>query len=303
MITGSKFLVSAKPLVLDAQKRRYAVPAFNTNGANYDMTRAALEAAQEMRSPLIIQEYEPNAAYRGFDYLVNQVRLLGEELGITVPVALQLDHGHSFESVMKAMKAGFTSVMIDASHEPVEVNAAITNKVIEVARPLGVSVEAEIGYVKGNEPVKTKQIGRIPVPPKPSAPGVRTRPEEAADFVARADVDMLAVAVGTTHGVYQSQTDIDLDLLKAIRAKVPVPLVQHGTGGISLADLTRLKDAGMAKMNFGEGFRYDYIRHFIDLTDSFEHLWHPWRIMQEVKNRLKETMKEIIKALGADNKV
>jgi fructose-bisphosphate aldolase, class II len=295
-------LVSAGPLVREAQRRRYAVPAFNTNSANYDITRAALEAAQELRSPLILQEYEPNAAYRGFDYLVLQVRALVDELNITVPVALHLDHGHSFESVVKAMKAGFTSVMIDASHEPVEENAALTRKVLDVARPLGISVEAEIGHVKGNEAPKGRQIGRIPVPLKPAQPAPRTTPDEAADFLARADVDMLAVAVGTTHGVFQSQTDIDYDRIRAIRERVDVPLVQHGTGGISLADLTRLKDAGMTKVNFGEGFRYDYIRHFSDITEHGEHLWHPWRIMQEVKNRLRETMKELIKALGSDNK-
>jgi fructose-bisphosphate aldolase, class II len=295
-------LISARPLVLDAHARGYAVPAFNTNSANYEMTRAALEAAQELRSPLILQEYEPNAVYRGFDYLVMQVGTLGDELGITVPVALHLDHGHSFESVVRAIRAGFTSVMIDASHQPLAANAALARKVLEVARPLGVSVEAEIGYVPGNEPVAAQQVGRIPVPPKPAGPAARVTPDEAAEFMAHADVDMLAVAVGTVHGVYQAQTDIDCELIRAIRARVDVPLVQHGTGGISLRDLTCLKDAGMAKVNFGEGFRYDYIRHFADLTEHAEHRWHPWRIMQEVKNRLRETMKELIRALGADNK-
>lgn len=296
-------LSSAAPLLHDAQAKGYAVPAFNTNGANYDITRAALEAAQELRSPLIIQEYEPNAAYRGFDYLVLQVRHLCDELGITVPVALHLDHGHSFESTVRAIRAGFSSVMIDASHEPLDANAAITRKVIEVARPLGVSVEAEIGHVTGNEPVKTKQIGRVPVLPKPSAPAPKVTPDEAAEFLSRVDVDMLAVAVGTTHGVYESQTDFDLELVRAIRARVKVPLVQHGTGGISLADLTRLKDAGMAKVNFGENFRYAYIRHFDHQIDHGEHLWHPWRIMREVKDRIREDMIQIIQALGSGNRV
>lgn len=295
-------ILSAKPLVDDARERRYSVPAFNTNGANYDITRAALEAAEEMRSPLIIQEYEPNAAYRGLDYFVHQVRFLHDELGITVPVAIQLDHGHSFESVVRAMKAGFTSVMIDASHEPLEENVALTRKVIEVARPLGVSVEAEIGYVQGNEPATAPQIGRIPVAPAPTEPAPKTTVEEAVDFVSRVDVDMLAVAVGTTHGVYESQAGMDVDLVRAMRAQVSVPLVQHGTGGISLADLVRLREAGMAKVNFGEVFRYDYIRHFMDLADTAEHQWHPWRIMRDTRGRIKETMKELITALGSDQK-
>ncbi len=295
-------LVSAKPLVDDAHRRRYAVPAFNTNSANYEMTRAALEAAQELRSPLILQEYEPNAAYRGFNYLVMQVTTLMDELDITVPVALHLDHGHSFDSVMKAMRAGFSSVMIDASHDSIEANAALTRRVLEVARPLGISVEAEIGHVMGNEPPPVQRVGRTPVPPRPVAPAPRTSPEEAADFIARAPVDMLAIAVGTTHGVFQSQTDIDFERIRAIRGHVDVPLVQHGTGGISLADLSRLTQAGMAKVNFGEGFRYDYIRHFDALVDDSEHLWHPWRIMREVKDRLRDTMKDLIRALGSANR-
>ena len=106
----------------------------------------------------------------------------------------------------------------------------------------------------------------VPVPLKPEKAPPATTPQEAADFLARAPVDMLAVANGTTHGVFQSQTDLDYAAIRALRARVDVPLVQHGTGGISLADLARLKDAGMSKVNFGEGFRYDYVRHFSDLT-------------------------------------
>lgn len=295
-------IVSAKPLVDDARERRYGVPAFNTNGANYDITRAALEAAQETGSPMIIQEYEPNAAYRGFDEFVRQVRNLVEELKITVPVAIHLDHGHSFESCVRAIRAGFTSVMIDASHDPVEENAAMTRKVIEVARPLGVSVEAEIGYVTGNEPVSGRQVGRVPVPEKPARAATTTTTEEAMDFVSRVDVDMLAVAVGTTHGVFQTQSDIDFGLISRLREAIPVPLVQHGTGGISLEDLKKLTDAGMAKINFGEVFRYDYIKHFLDVVDHEEHLWHPWRIMQQVKDRMKAGMKEIIHVLGAEGR-
>lgn len=295
-------IVAAGPLARAARENGYAVPAFNTNGATYDLTRAALEAAQETESPLIVQVYEPNTAYRGFEYFVHQVRFLCEERKITVPVAIQLDHGHSFESVVRAIRAGFTAVMIDASHEPIDVNAAVTRKVVEVARPLGVSVEAEIGYVAGNEPAETEQVGRTPVPAAPTATAPKSTPEEVEDFVSRVDVDMLAVAVGTTHGIYERQTGMDLDLVRTLRATTSVPLVQHGTGGVWLEDLGHLKDAGMAKVNFGEVFRYDYIRHFLDITDNTEHRWHPWRIMEQSKDRLKETMKELIHVLGSEGR-
>ena len=294
--------VNAKPLVADAKNKGYAVPALNTNGGTYDIARAALEAAEEMKSPLILQAYEPNLEYRGYDYFVKMASHLCDELNIRVPVALQVDHGHSFDSVLKAMKAGFTSVMFDASHDPLEDNIANTRKVVEIAKVLGCSVEAEVGYVKGNEAKKEKLIGRIPVAEKPSISPAKTDIAEAQRFVSEVDVDMLAVSVGTTHGVYKAQAGIDFELLKMLASKIDTPLVQHGTCGISLEDISRLVKAGMSKVNFGEPFRFNYIKYFNELTDSMEHLWHPWKIMREVKNRLKTDMKEIITALGAEGK-
>jgi ketose-bisphosphate aldolase len=294
--------VSAQKLVCDAQKRGYAVPALNTNGGAYDIARAAMEAAQQLRSPLILQVYEPNCTYRCFKYFVNLSKFLYEQLNITVPVALQLDHGKSFESVVCAMQAGFTSVMFDASHEPLEKNISKTKQVVKAAKTHGVSIEAEVGYVKGNEPKDEVQIGRVPVPAAPSTPPTKTSVEQAVSFVSQVDVDMLAVSVGTMHGVYQEQSEIDFELLKNLRTAVNVPLVQHGTSGISLENLTKLSKSGMAKINFGEPFRYNYIKYFNELTDEMEHLWHPWKIMQEVKNRLKIDMSNIIEALGSDGK-
>ncbi|MCF7849613.1 MAG: class II fructose-bisphosphate aldolase [Kiritimatiellales bacterium] len=294
--------ISAKPLVDAAQAGGYAVPALNANGATYEISRAALEAAQEMRSPLILQAYEPNLEYRGFGYFVKQASTLADELQITVPVALQVDHGHSFESAVKALHAGFTSFMFDASHDPLEENIRKTRQVVEIARILGCSVEAEVGYVSGNEPKKEKLIGCVPVEEKPLVPPAKTSIAEATRFVQAVDVDMLAVSVGTTHGVYQHQTEIDFELLKNLRSKISVPLVQHGTCGISMEDVSKLVECGMSKINFGEAFRFNYIKYFNELTDSMEHLWHAWRIMREVKDRIKTDMKEIIVALGSEGK-
>jgi fructose-bisphosphate aldolase class II len=294
--------VNAKQMVLDAQAGGYAVPAFNANGATYDIARAALEAAQEMRSPLILQSYEPNMEYRGFNYFCIMAGTLMDELNITVPVALHVDHGHSYETAVKAFKAGFTSFMFDASHDPLDENIAKTKKVVELARILGATVEAEVGYVKGNEPKKEALIGRIPVAEKPSIEPAKTDVAEARRFVAEVDIDLLAVSVGTTHGVYQKQTEIDFELLKTLRSKLSVPLVQHGTCGISMDDVSKLVQCGMSKVNFGEAFRFNYIKYFNELTDGMEHQWHAWRIMREVKNRLKEDMKEIIGAVGSEGK-
>jgi ketose-bisphosphate aldolase len=294
--------VNPKAMVKDAQAEGYAVPAFNTNGGSYDIARAALEAAQETSSPLILQVYEPNCAYRGFEYFVSLARFLCEELEITVPVALHLDHGKSIASVMRAIRAGFTGVMLDASHETLEQNIAMTAAVIQAARPLDVAVEAEVGYVKGNEPPKQKQIGRVEPPEQPTVPPAFTKIEEATRFVKETEVDLLAVSVGTTHGVFKRQRDIDFKLLGELRKALSVPLVQHGTGGISLEDLSRLAKSGMAKINFGEPFRYNFINYFYQLTDSMEHLWHPWRIMREVKDHLKADMKQLIGVLGSEGR-
>ncbi len=294
--------VKAGQLTRDAREKGYAVPALNTNGAGYDIARAALEAAEEMKSPLILQVYEPNLEYRGLDYFVNLASFLCDELNISVPVALQVDHGHSFESAAKAMKAGFTSFMFDASHDPLEENIRKTRKVVELAGILGCSVEAEVGYVKGNEPKKEKLIGRIPVQEKPEIPPAKTNIEEAKRFVNEVAIDMLAVSVGTTHGVYEKQTEIDFELLKKLRSEIDLPLVQHGTCGISLEDVSKLVSCGMSKINFGEPFRFNYIKYFNELTDSIEHLWHPWKIMREIKDKLKSDMKEIISAMGSDGK-
>jgi ketose-bisphosphate aldolase len=292
--------VNPKAMVKDAQAEGYAVPAFNTNGGSYDIARAALEAAQETSSPLILQVYEPNCAYRGFEYFVSLARFLCEELEITVPVALHLDHGKSIASVMRAIRAGFTGVMLDASHETLEQNIAMTAAVIQAARPLDVAVEAEVG--KGNEPPKQKQIGRVEPPEQPTVPPAFTKIEEATRFVKETEVDLLAVSVGTTHGVFKRQRDIDFKLLGELRKALSIPLVQHGTGGIFLEDLSRLAKSGMAKINFGEPFRYNFINYFYQLTDSMEHLWHPWRIMREVKDHLKADMKQLIGVLGSEGR-
>ena len=294
--------VTATPLVRDAQRRGYAVPALNTNGGTYDLGRAAVEAAQELQSPLILQVYEPNLAYRGAAHFVRLADSLCRDLDVTIPVALQLDHGKSFETVLKTLNAGLTSVMFDASHEPIEENIRKTNTILRLARMLGASLEAEVGYVPGNEPQTEPPVGKAPVPERPQGDLPKTTVPEARRFVEEVEVDMLAVSVGTMHGVFQEQTEIDFHLLAALRDAVAVPLVAHGTGGISLEDVTALAKGGMAKINFGEPFRYDFIRYFDRLTDELAHLWHPWKIMQEVRNLLKQDMKQIITALGAEGK-
>jgi len=278
--------VASRELAENAREHGYAVPAFNSNGGTYDITRAAIEAAEELRSPMILQTYEPNCAYRGFDYFVLQAAHLAKEASI--PVAVHLDHGMTLDSVIRAVKAGYTSVMIDASHLPMEENVRATREVIEAVRPMGVTVEAEVGHVAGG----AHSHGR----------GATTDPDEAARFVEATGVDMLAVANGTEHGVFQLQDQVDLELIRELRQKISVPLVQHGTCGIPLSLTSEMVKAGMAKFNYGEPFRANYIGYFREFADTLDHKDHAWKIMQAVKDRLKEDMKEIIRALGSEGK-
>lgn len=277
---------TASSLAQRAREEGYAVPAFNTNGATYEIARAAIEAADELASPLIIQTYEPNLAYRGFEYAAMQTRFLAREASI--PIALHLDHGSSIESVIAAIKAGYSSVMIDGSHLPLEDNIRLTRRVIEVARPLGVSVEAEVGHVAGGA--------------HSHGSGLVTDPDEAVRFVEETGVDMLAIANGTSHGVIELQEHVDLDLVRTLRERVKVPLVQHGTSGIPLHLVSALAKAGMAKFNFGEPFRANYIRYFVEYADALDHGDHAWKVAQAVKDALKRDMKQIIAALGSEGK-
>jgi len=280
-------LVKAKDLVKDASKNHYAVPALNANGATYDLVRAMIEAAEELRSPLIIQAYEHNLDYRGYDYFPYLVDFLAR--GTRIPMALQLDHGTNIVSIMKAVRAGFTSIMVDCAQETLEENISRTNRAAALLTPLGISVEAEVGnIIKSSE-----EEGK-------SAP--TTNVAEVKKFSEEAHVDMLAVAIGTTHGIFEMQTNVDMDLLADIDKVTDIPLVLHGTCGLPYNLVAESVKRGINKVNFGEVFRLNYIKYFNELSRDLDHEGHAWKIMQECKNRLKEDIKEIIKTLGSDGR-
>ena len=277
-------LVNAKTMAMDAARGGYAVPALNTNGATYDITRAIIEAADEMRSPLIIQCYEPNLEYRGYDYFPYLVKHLAE--GCTIPIALHLDHGHGVDSIMKAVRAGFTSVMIDCASLPLTENIRQTRRVAELVGPLGISVEGEVGNIIKSSDEEGKKA------PLTDAADVRV-------FAKESSADLLAVAVGTTHGIFKEQTGIDLGLISELRNATDIPLVLHGTCGVPLGLISECVKNGMAKINFGEALRMNYIKYFNEFSETLDHEHHAWRIMRECKDRLKADIKLIIEAVSS----
>ncbi len=280
-------LVNAKHLCDQAAAKGFGIPALNNNGGSYDIGRAILEACEELQSPLIIQCYEPNLEYCGYDYAGMLIKFLAANT--TIPMAIALDHGKSPQSVFRAVRAGFTHVMIDYADKPLDENVRGTQQIIDLVRPLGISVEAEIGHIIKSSDTAGQRAATVSV-------------ADAAEFTSKVDVDLLAVAVGTTHGIFQEQHGIDFGLISKIRSAVRKPLVLHGTCGVSMADITRSVKAGMTKINFGEGLRMNYIRYFNEFSRTLNHEHHAWRIARAAKDKLKEDIKEIIRAVGSEGK-
>ena len=212
-------LVPSQGMLRKARNRRYAVGAFNIS--NLELLQAVIEAASSQRSPVIIQTSESGIAYGGIKTLAAMTAIAAEDAKI--PVALHLDHGQSLESVRAALRNGYTSVMIDASHLSFEQNIAATKKAVRIASPKGVTVEAELGTIGGREDYVK---GRIHY----------TEPSLARQFVDETGVDVLAVAVGTSHGAYKfaahTRHKLDVKRLAEISRLVKIPLALHGASGV-----------------------------------------------------------------------
>lgn len=209
-----------KEMYPGAVKKYYAIGQFNVN--NLEFVQAALEAAEEMKSPMIIAASLSAIKYAGMNYLCSIVKAGAD--AISVPVALHLDHGQTFDDAKLCIEAGFTSVMIDGSHFPFEENIRVTREVIDYAAPLGIQVEAELGRLGGIE-------DDISVDEREAR---MTDPDEAIEFVEKSKCDSLAVAIGTSHGAYKFKGDVVLafDRIEKIKQRLNMPLVMHGSSGV-----------------------------------------------------------------------
>jgi fructose-bisphosphate aldolase, class II len=239
-------LVTSKELLLDAQKNEYAVGAFNTN--NLEITHAIVRAAEAKRSPILIQISAGALKYAGADFLPMIVEKAARLA--TVPVAIHLDHGPDFKTVMVALRAGFTSIMRDASKYPFEENVAEVRKVVEACHAVGVPVEAEIGRLGGAEE-------HVVVSEREAA---MSDPDECARFAEEGGFDFLAVAIGNAHGFYKGEPKLDFERLASIRSKVSIPLVLHGASGIPDHQITRAVESGICKINIDTEVRDAMIR-------------------------------------------
>ncbi len=280
-------LVSAAELVRSAFTEGYAVAAVNTQGGNYDLVRAIVEAAAEERSPIILQAYESNTSYYGMDWLPLIAEYFSRKYDL--PIAVHLDHGSSVDKVLQAVEAGFTSVMLDLSHADLGDNIRGVNEVIAQARPKGISVEAELGVV-----------GRA----SDSSSSGCADAAEVAMFLAQAPVDMLAVGIGNAHGFYTGEPNIRLDLLREIRDRSgDTPLVLHGTTGIPEETVARCIQLGMAKINYGTLLRTRLLGYLQEEAGDPVHNGHAWKVSQAVCQRLREDIRPIIRLLGSSGRI
>jgi fructose-bisphosphate aldolase (EC 4.1.2.13) len=282
-------LVSMKEMLEKAKEGKYAVGQFNLN--NLEFTQAILQAAEEEKSPVILGVSEGAGKYMGgFKVVAAMVKALMEEYGITVPVALHLDHGSSFESCARAIHAGFTSVMIDASHKPFEENVAITSKVVELAHLFGVSVEAELGRVGGQED-EVQSAGII-----------YADPQECVELVRRTDIDALAPALGSVHGPYRGEPKLGFKEMEEISRLTGKPLVLHGGTGIPTKDIQKAISLGTAKINVNTENQIASAKTVREVLAANPDLYDPRKYLGPARETIKQTVIGKIREFGSSHK-
>lgn len=279
--------VTSEKMLLDAQKGGYAVGAFNVE--NMEMVMAVIAAAEELNAPLMLQTTPSTVKYAGLDMYLANVKTAAEKAG--VPVCMHLDHGDSFELAMRALRTGYSSIMIDGSHSVFEENIAVTKAVADACRPSGIPVEAELGKVGGKEDDLDGGNGGY------------TDPMEAKEFAERTGIGSLAVAIGTAHGVYKGEPKLDLDRLAEIRKVVSIPLVLHGASGLSEEAVKESIKRGICKVNFATELRIAYtdgVKEFLaDNPDAFD----PKKYGKTAMEHVKEIVKLRMRMCGCDGRV
>lgn len=273
-------LVTLEEILKDAEEKKYGVGLFNM--LNLEMARGIIEAAEEEKSPLILGVAEVHLPLIPFDYACLIMNKIARDA--KVPVCLHFDHGTDFAKIEAAINGGFTSVMYDGSALPYEENINNTKKISTIAHKKGVSVEAELGHVGGAEGGADDGIGEM-----------YTRVDQVNNFIYRADIDALAVAIGTAHGQYKTKPVLDIDRLAEIYAISQKPLVLHGGSGLSDNDFKNTIKNGIRKINICTemcvALREAYLasaNHEIMFTDG--------------KNAVKEIVKGKMRLFESSNK-
>lgn len=279
-------LVSMTEMLNRGVEKSYAVGQFNLN--NLEFTQAILQAAEEEKSPAILGVSEGAARYMGgFKTVVQLVHALMEEYEISVPIAIHLDHGSSFDKCMQAIHAGFSSVMIDGSHLPLAENIALTKQVVQVAHALGISVEAELGRIGGQEDdlIVAESAYAIPA--------------ECEQLVAQTKVDCFAPALGSVHGPYKGEPNLGFKEMEEVQKITGVPLVLHGGTGIPTKDIKRAISLGTAKINVNTESQINSAKTVRQVLEENPEIYDPRKYMGPARDAIKETVKAKMREFGS----
>lgn len=286
-------LVSAKYLIELAEKKEFALPAFNSPHLEFMIW--ILEEAESLHSPVIIQFAPVEYYFLDITALSDALHALSRKY--SVPFSLHLDHSHEVKEVMDAILNRFSSVMIDGSRHPIEKNIEITKKVVEISHLAGVMVEGEIGRVGGLEGDELWEVD-------PESDDFFTLPEEAAFFSNKTGIDMLAVAVGTRHGLYNGMIpQLQFDRIREIKKMTHLPLVIHGGSGTPVDQLQQAVHAGVRKINFSTTLRVAFLKSIREYTDLHpDELFLP-KIFRDISPSLKAAARECMESSLSVGKV
>ncbi len=281
-------LVNSKEVLEKAKEGKYAVPHFNIN--NLEWTRFILEECEKEKSPVILGVSEGAKKYMvGFHTVTEMVKAMVEELQITVPVVLHLDHGSSVASCKEAIDAGFTSVMIDASKYSVEENIQMTKEVVEYAHQKNVTVEAEIGHVGGEEDGVADELAYAKV-------------EDAVRLAKETGIDSLAPALGSVHGIYKGEPKLDFQRMMEIKEKTNLPLVLHGGSGIPDELIKKSVTCGICKLNINTDLQIVWAKAVRSFLDENQSVYDPRKVIKAGEQAIKDKIDEKIRLLESNGK-
>jgi len=281
-------LINMSQMLRKARAEKYAIGAFNI--LDYNSMKAVIETAQELKSPVIVQTSEKTVRFWGFRPIITWIRELTNNSD--VPVAIHLDHCKNLDFIKNCIDAGWTSVMIDASSKPFEENLELSRKVVEMAKPFGVSVEAELGEIGGIEDdiIVNEENAHL------------VNPEKAQIFLKNVDVDCFAPAIGTAHGVYKGKPKIAFDRLKIISNNTDIPLALHGGTGLSEEVFKNSIALGCAKINISTQLKYAFIDGFVGYYNAKPNEYNPLTLIDAQFKMLKKSVKENIQLFGSTQK-
>ena len=282
-------IISSNNMLKKAQREQYAIPAFNIH--NLETMQVIVETVAEYQSPVILAGTPGTYSYAGTENIIQIANELSKKHH--VPLAVHLDHHEEFSDIANKINAGVRSVMIDGSHLPFDENITLVKQVVEYAHRYDVSVEAELGRLGGVEDDLIVD----------SKDALYTNPQQAIEFVKKTNIDSLAIAIGTAHGLYKSEPKLDFDRLSEIRSVIDIPLVLHGASGVTDKDVRECIQRGICKVNIATELKIafsDALKQYLLIHPDAN---DPRNYMKPAKAAMKEIVQKIITTCGCAGKL